>query len=81
MTGLMTDLRFALRMLAAKPAHTLAIVLTLAIAIGGNASIFSVVEAVRYVAGQLGHGVEPGSPRVPCCTRASAPAPQPVSAH
>ena len=46
MTGLMTDLRFALRMLAAKPAHTLAIMLTLAIAIGANASIFSVVEAV-----------------------------------
>ena len=46
MSGFLPDLRFALRMLAAKPAHTLSIVLTLALAIGANATIFSVVEAV-----------------------------------
>ncbi len=46
MTGLMTDLRFALRVLAAKPAHTVAMIATLALAIGANAAIFSVVEAV-----------------------------------
>ena len=46
MTGLLSDLRFAVRVLVAKPLHTLAIVLTLALAIGANAAIFSVVEAV-----------------------------------
>ncbi|HEY6985201.1 MAG TPA: ABC transporter permease, partial [Rhodanobacteraceae bacterium] len=46
MSGFLPDLRFALRMLAAKPAHTLSIVLTLALAIAANAAIFSVVEAV-----------------------------------
>ncbi|HKE46986.1 MAG TPA: ABC transporter permease, partial [Rhodanobacteraceae bacterium] len=46
MTGFLTDLRFALRVLAARPLHTLAVVLTLALAIGANAAIFSVVEAV-----------------------------------
>ena len=46
MSGLATDLRFAWRVLAAKPAHTFAMIATLALAIGANAAIFSVVEAV-----------------------------------
>ena len=46
MSGIATDLRFACRVLAARPAHTFAMIATLALAIGASAAIFSVVEAV-----------------------------------
>ncbi len=44
--GLRQDIRFALRLLAKNPGLTTAIILTLAIAIGANSAIFSVIHAV-----------------------------------
>ncbi|HUF48305.1 MAG TPA: hypothetical protein VMM93_10855, partial [Vicinamibacterales bacterium] len=43
---LMRDVRFASRLMTARPTQTAAAVLTLAIAIGANVAMFSVVDAV-----------------------------------
>ena len=46
LAGLGADLRGAWRALAARPGHALAIVLTLALALGASTAIYSAVDAV-----------------------------------
>ena len=46
MTGIVQDVRYAVRSLLSAPAFTAVAVLTLAICIGGNAAVFSAIRAV-----------------------------------
>jgi hypothetical protein len=44
MAGFLNDLRFGLRQLAAKPGFAVAAILTLALGIGANTAVFSVLN-------------------------------------
>ena len=48
MSSLIQDLKFGLRMLAKNPGFTAVVTITLAMGIGANAAIFSLIDAVLF---------------------------------
>ena len=48
MTGVLQDIRYGLRMLASRPGVTAAAIISLALGVGANAAVFSLIDSVVF---------------------------------